>query len=384
MQKAIANRSLCSMDQEGEEMKVEMRDFTKEEFHKYLIDNFSSIFEEETRDAATRVKWMKIYCLLVSREGWQSRVFHPDEITMMGEVIRFAPKEGEDQDGQRTDEPEEYYIVEYKPGLLLMFTSASNETYHKDLGRRIRRSRGITPMWMHPEVFDNFWHSILTDTDGIVYYFAARRDPGDEAYCKVRPHIKRRLNYTGDDTKLAMEELRELYGVTPEVVYVEAENNLKLHISNNGLFSAQRATEDVLALFYRHLDQISKSVLQLREIASDIRMDFISENNLRFPSIEAGVITLSAPLFDEAAAERMRSSIEGFSFIDVHTEIGSISLTATVVDDNKRCVFSVNATEDRIVVVPKFRTTFESFISFYRGVVETVDAGANFDLLRVE
>ena len=98
-------------------------------------------------------------------------------------------------------------------------------------------------------------------------------------------------------------------------------------------------------------------------------------------SIDAGLISLKDREIDATIVERLRESISNFSLIDAHMETGSIGFTATVVDVNKGSVFNITASESRIVVVPKFNYTFESFFSFYREVVESIDEHADFSLL---
>lgn len=352
-------------------MQITEKAYTIEEFKNYLIDNSDEIFEGDTRR-----RWLKIYCILVSDESWQSTLFSNHELIKMGEIFKAIWKaEGED------DDEEPYYIMEYCPGLLLLYTTATIQDYGKTLGRRIERSLGATKMWMKPKLFEIFWKGILEETGGFIYRFTSRRGPLDTNPCKIRPDYRRRFNYTGDDGTQTLAELEELYGAAPESIYMEINKNLKIHITNDGLYSAQEISADAMNLFFKHLDEIKDSILEMRTVSKSMKFEVVSEFDIRTVSIESGVIKLRDSVVDYVMAEKMMDALEEFSFIDLNLEAGSVSLTATVVDEMKGSIFNINASESQILIVPKIRTTFESFIGFYRGIVESVDEYAEFSLL---
>jgi len=353
-------------------MRIEERDYTRDEFKNYLIDHSDEIFEEDQRK-----KWLKIYCLLVSDDNWQTTLFKNDELTKLGEIFKVDPK---------TELPNEqnelYYIEEYCPGLLLMYTTANNEVYQQDLGNRIRKSIGVTQMWIKTDLFRIFWKGILEDTNGFVYFFSSTRGAVDDTPCKIRPNYKRRFNYSGDDATQTIEELEEIYGVTPDLVYLKVDEDLKIHITHEGLYAAQNASANALNLFFKHLDKIKENILELRDTSKQLRFEVVTEEtNLKLASIDAGRITLEEREVDAMIAQKMKDGFENFSFIDVNLETGSISFTATAIDEVKGSVLDITATEKQILIVPKYRCTFESIIDFYRGVVESIDEHAKLSLL---
>lgn len=352
-------------------MQIEEKAYSKDEFKSYLIDHSDEIFEEDKRR-----RWLKIYCILVSDESWQRTLFSNNELIKMGEIFKVIEK----RDSESDDE-EQYYIMEYRPGLLLMYTTATKQEYRETLGKRIERSLGATRMWMKPKLFETIWKGILDETGGFIYRFTSRRGPLDTNTCKIRPEYKRRFNYTGDDGTQTLAELEELYGVTPESIYMEIDANLKIHITNDGLYSAQEISANAMNLFFKYLDEITDSILEMRNVSKSMKFEVISEFDIRTVSIESGIIELKNCIVDPIMAEKMIDELEGFSFIDLHLEGGSVSLTATVVDEVKGSIFNINASESQILIVPKMRTTFESFIGFYRGIVESVDEYAEFSLI---
>lgn len=149
-------------------MQITEKAYSKEEFKNYLIDHSDEIFEEDKRR-----RWLKIYCILVSDESWQRTLFSNNELIKMGEIFKVIGK----QDSESDDE-EQYYIMEYCPGLLLMYTTATKQEYRETLGKRIERSLGATRMWMKPKLFETIWKGILDETGGFIYRFTSRRGPG--------------------------------------------------------------------------------------------------------------------------------------------------------------------------------------------------------------
>ena len=364
-------------------MRVPDREYSLKEFHRYLVDQSDEVFADDKRK-----RWLKIYCLLVSDQGWQDRLFAANEITRLGEVLKIEPSttpigsDDSDSDLENSNpEPERYYIAEYCPGLLLMYTTANNDEYQKDLGRRIDRCRGVTQMWMKPDLFETLWKGILERSGGYAYFFTASRSSFDAVRCKIRPECKRRLNYTGRDAIQTMQEMQESYGVLPEIVYLQADQDLKLHIRNDGLFAAREISANALNLFFTHLDEIKEDILRMWKTSNQFNFELVREAaGLQLASVNAGRIKLNAKELDSVAFSRMKDNLEGFSIIDAHLETGSFSLTATVIDERKNSVFDISATESQILIVPKFRTTQESFIRFYKEIVETIDESAELSL----
>jgi len=344
-----------------------------------------------------------MYCVLVSDDDWQSRLFADDELQRHGEVLRFSPKirteptadeedrgalgQGDTEELAQSEEPESkepetYWVVPHCKGLVILYTTASNEKYQSDLGKRIDKTCGATRMWMRQDLYNIFWRGMMEDTEGFVYYFKSTRRAYEETLCRLRPEYKRRLNYSGLDATQTLEEFRESYGVTPDVVYLETQKGVKLHIRNDGLFAVQEPSKEAMNLFYKYLDEIKPRILAMSDVSKALGYDIMRDSSDRsVVSIDAGVISLKDRKLDTTVLTSLKDNISNFSMIDEHLETGSLSYTATVVDAKKGSVFNITASESRIVIVPKFNFTFESFFSFYREIAESVDEHAEFSLL---
>lgn len=357
-------------------MKIEERPYSKEEFKNYLLKYSKQIFEVEERKS-----WLKIYSLLVADDSWKSNLFSEGEIQQFGDIFKVKLDET-DEEGNRKENV--YYIYEEQKGLLLLYTNANKADYEKSLGMRIESRKGVARMWISPILFRNFWNGILEDTKGYIYNFRSNRGFINEFSARIRPNFERRIIYSGKDANQSLEELTELYGIAPYAISIMASENLKLKITNDGLYSAQEASTEALQLFYKHLEIIKKPVLSMSNISKSFNFNFIeeSETKLKIPSIKAGVIKLISTEIDGETVKELTKKLENFSFIDKHTETGSLSFTATVIDEIKGSVFDISASGTQILIVPKVRSTFESFIEFYKGIVETIDESAELSLVK--
>jgi hypothetical protein len=356
-------------------MTIEGREFTRGEFREYLKMNPVELFSSYGKR-----RWLKIYCLLVT-DGWREQLFSPKEITQLGEIFRIQPLS---EDGR---ESEQYFLEEYSPGLLLMYTYASDDSYQKELGKRIDRHKGVTRMWIKPVLFEAFWKGLMEDTDGFVYLFSGRRKGERDIPCRIRPAYSRRIEYRGNDAAFALDEMRETYGVTPNRIYLRASHDLKLHITDDGLFAAQRASPQIIDLFLKHLNQIKDEILRIQATSKKFEYRIDESQHLKVAYINAGCITLNTEkIFDELALGNIQKANRRFSIIDTYVGRNenkdnpnikkATGITATIIDELKGSVFDITASPHRIVIVPKYETTFESFISFYQGVVELVDDSA--------
>ncbi|MCZ7357354.1 MAG: hypothetical protein O8C66_09910 [Candidatus Methanoperedens sp.] len=348
-------------------MKIPEKEYSVGEFLDYLMEHSDEIFEEE------RKNWLKIYCILVSDNSWQTTLFKIDEITQLGAIFKVTPEV------ESSDEIEEiYYALEYSPGLLLLFTTANNERYKKSVENKIKKSRGTTPMWIKPDFFRRFWKETIEQNNGsFVYRFTSKRKLLDDTPSRIRPNYERRFNYTGDDGTQTMLEIEELYGVLPTSIYIQVNENLKLHLTNEGLFSAQEPSSPALSLFFNYLDEIKDPILKMRNISKSLNFNIASgESNLKSASVDVGVIKLHKREIDAYTVESLAKELKDFSFIDKNIEIGSLSFTSTVIDEIKGSVFDISASESEILIVPKYRMTFESLLGFYRGIAESIDEQA--------
>ena len=359
-------------------MELPRGSYSKRKFVDFLLEH-----GEEVAPPDPRHRWLKAYSVLSGGVAWRQSLFAHEDVTELGEITEVKIHPGRDKKDERD---ENYYVMEHSPGLLLFFTTAIKEHYEKTLGDRLRKIRGITQLWSSPVVFDRQWRFLLHQTRGFVYRFMSRRSSMSDATAQLRPNYRRRFNYTGDDALEVLEELRETYGVLPQSLYARVSADLNIHLTNDGLFSAKIMSPHAFELFFGMIDLIRDEVLGLKETSQGLtfRVETYPANHIgasKVALIRAGMIRLPNAALDENTLRQLKTEIHRrgqFSVVDEQTIQGSLGFSATVVDERKGSVFNVSASEDQILLVPKYNTTFESFISFYRTVSEVTDSKASF------
>ncbi len=363
-------------------MQLPEGEYSRDQFIHYLLENAESVAPPDPRH-----RWLKIYVILSGDAPWRDSLFAEEEVIDRGEIseVRIKPA------GHRSSlQDENYYVMEHKPGLLLFFTTAVKEHYERTLGDRLRRTRGITNMWSSPAIFDRQWKYVLRSTGGFVYRFMSRRSSSDVSSSRIRPTYRRRINYTGDDATEMVEEIREMYGVLPQSLYVKVGPDLIVHLTNEGLFSAKIMSRQAFELFFGMLETIESEILGLKTASEELlfRIEPLSEvatGQSKVVAIKAGLIRFGEPVLSGDGMRQLSKELASrgrFSLIDGQLSEGSLGFEGTLVDELKGSIFNISASEGQILLIPKYEATFETFLDFYRTVAEVTDSRAVFQVSR--
>ena len=354
-------------------MDVPDGEYTVQSFCQYVTENINTVLgEEDFREE------LKVYFLLTSDDNWQR---HFDEYRMesLGDITRigmpYRLRASDDEKEAR------YFATLYRDGILMLFTSAIREAYEKTIQSLTRRKRGIAEMWVRSHTFNAIREHILSRFEQTqIKHFISRRRSHDKTPCKLRDGFERRFNYTGDDGKDVLKELRDLYGVQPTEVDYFISNTMELKCYEDGLFILRTINPETFSLFFELLELALAEIMEMRLVATvGFEIETLSSDlgDLRVPVVDSAEINLPNAKLDRLAVEEIMSSQEDLSFVDVTLEEGSLTFSSTVVDQEKQSVFDLSATEDTIRLIPKYNTTFESFVKFYRLVTESIDEDAS-------
>lgn len=344
-----------------------------------LADNPNSVFSGDEQR-----KWLKID-LMTARDDWQC-FFDEYGLEKQGDVYYFKmPINGSFV---------EYYIHEIKKGLLMFFSLSRREEYNSTLRPFVKHTSGITQMWFPYQSFESAINFIKSSYNANIYSFTARRLWSSKYPAKFRDDISRVIRYSGEDADYSLKELREMYGVLPTLVDFQIDSD-KIRITNDGFFLIRNINRTILRIVEEVVDRVIAEPIRLRDISK--RVSYVSQetkwNNFKISKLMSGEIifntklsgSLINQLFHSFKDEEMGRTEDGmelpnFSFIDTNLSEGSLRYSATVVDEDKGTIFGISGNDDKLVLVPKHRTTFESFINFYRLVNETIDESSNLHL----
>jgi len=365
-------------------MKIPPGSYTIESFLEYLADNTDELFTREER------KWLKVYLIFVRRD-W-TKLFEEFAPTRLGDIYHIIV-------GAKGSPGIDFYVYERAPGLLMFFTSSTEEDYEKTLKRFIESTRGITEMWIPPHRIEDAKGLVLSQYKGKIYRFIGRRTSITPTPARTRPEYGRRINYSGMDAGETLKEMQETYGIIPfSLDFAVGDDSFK--ITNDGLFVLRTINEHTLRIMVTVIDAMLGYQLEMQKltqgIAATTEFHKIGESTVRIPEIVAAKIRLKAQKLNAVWVERFfgqRRDLLGeelpaqdseqpeFSFIDTTVVEGSLLYSATVIDEFKGTIFGLSGGEDEMLLVPKHRTTFESFVRFYRNIVEDIDKEAELSIL---
>ena len=361
-------------------MRLPEQEFTLDSFIEYLDSHVNQVFGKEDR------KWLKVY-LVYSSDNWRE-LLRPFGLSQLGHIyhIKIPPRyETKEEHGNAVS----YYVHELTQGLLMFFSSSRERDYEITLKRLIDSTRGLTEMWVTPDSFEKVKNHLISKHEARIYRFIARRNLFTKIPARFRPDVERRLSYSGEDATEVLKETREAYGITPTSIDFRLGHDT-LKITNDGLFLLRAVNRSMLRVVLETIDLILAEQIRIRKTSGQLtRSKFrisLKDWQIDVPTVNAGTIILPKVMLTGHMIDRLLSYKEEweemlqeekaskeFSFIDVGVQQGSGIFSATAVDEKKGTVFGINGGENVVVLVPKYRTTYESFIRFFRLVSELID-----------
>jgi len=353
-------------------LKIPPQKWKFSEFTNYIIKNSNRVFEGPRR------RWLKMYYVYMDNNALSTLKQSLSPINQ-GDLLKFEMIYKESISQKRKHVP--YFMANIEPGLCCFFTSSTKEGYQKTLRKRIERTRGMSEMWMRPSIFEKVKDFVVNEYGTKIKGYTSVSSSGDEEEGRLRPHIKRKIHYRGDDAIDTMSELKSWYGVSPISIDFKHKKS-HFQITNEGLFTLKNPNEVTFNIVQDVMELIREEQIKQKDIASKLEFKTI-ENKKSIAVVEAGKIILpSAGLNIESVNLLMERYFANFSFIDTTNLDDSLDFSTTVIDKHKGSIFDVSASENSIVLIPRYEVTYESFLSFYRNVVENFDKKAVLEILR--
>lgn len=367
-------------------LKLPRSDYTIDSFLEEISNNADQYFE-----TGRERKWLKTY-LFYAKEDWLKLFdkFNPEK---NGELYYFAIPNTRDD----TNRPTEYYATQFSSGLVIVFTSEKQEDYANTLLDHINRKRGITPMWINHESFTKIIQYVIRKYEGYIYFFIAKRHWSSEISSKFRGEYNRTIHYIAEDGNDAINEMEQFYGVIPTLVDFRIGKD-SMRITNDGLFVVRSLNLTMFRMVIEMVNNIISEQKQIHKISTSIdsHLEQVSfgDKKMSIRQVESGRIVFTRPLSTLLIKKLFRESnerdlgktgekegMDDFAFIDTTiNDLNGFSFSATVIDRVKGSVFGLSGTRDQMVCVPMHRTTFESFIRFYKLVSESLDSTSSLGL----
>ena len=327
--------------------------------------------------------WLKID-LVTAKDNWQ-QLFREHNMEKRGEVYYLKMP--------INDHSVEYYIYEIKNGLLMFFSLSKREEYNSTLKPFIKRAHGMTNMWFPFKSFKTTIDFIMSRYSANIYSFTARRSLLSRYPGKIRNDTSRSIRYSGDDADQSLDELGEVYGVIPTTIDFKIESD-KIRIKNDGYLLIRNITLKILRIVEEIIDQAIAEPIRLREISKQVSYTFESKwHEFTISKLMSGKIVFNtnldtplvhqlfhSPIDDDMGGTEDDVELPKFSFVDTNISEEPLHYSATAVDEDKGTVFGISGNSNRLILVPKHKTAFESFINFYRLINETIDESSDLHL----
>lgn len=361
-------------------MQVEKGEYTIESFLDYISENRRLLKVDGKK------KWLKIYSFVTDADWRNLGVFNV--LSRYGELYRVRMRTGE----------KIAYLIEPKKGWILLFTTANDKEYLMPLENMIQKTPGIMEFWIKPFDFERFVYKFMEKSHSRIYKFSSRtpnrkwneQKPHSGRWGKeiIREEFSRRISYTGEDADRALNELRDMYGVIPEKAYAITEKGVKLRMKNDGLFSIQSPSKDIIYLYYSMLEKESMSVLELikksRNIQTKIENFEISSKKYRYPISQAGLISISNDaMISMDDFEKFKKEI-GKRYVHFNTSLNpeaEFSMSTDVFDEAKNILMKAEINMNTIILGYPYGGRFDTTLGYYKEVLDNIDPSASLELL---
>ena len=333
------------------------------------------------------MKRLKCYLLYIDR-NWK-KIFRDAGPVEMGDMMEISFLDN--------DKAVSFYAYEWSPGIIMMFASSTQDEYERTLWNFMQDKVGVSQLWIKPTVLEDLKNYLVSTHEAQIYRFIARRHKFWKTPARIRPDENRRISYSGEDAFRFLKEVQELYGVIPSSIDMRIGDS-KLQINRSGLFVVRRINLKSIGILMEMVGRVVDQQITLRNTSEKFNVATkevtLGNKHFRVPQVVAGKIVLPGVRLSGVMISRMfgheydpensqREDNEDdydiqadFSFVDTFVREGPFVFSATVVDETKGTVFGLSGIENEIALIPKHRTTFESFIKFYNFITEEFDQEA--------
>jgi hypothetical protein len=353
-------------------LQLPYREWTYTEWVDYIIENKQKVF------SSRKDMMLKVYYVHTNDVALRKLLSDPS-VKRLGDfkIITMSYQES----STKTKKLTEYWMHEKEPGLLMFFTASTKEGYEKTLQEKIGRIAGLYEMWIKPNTFKKITRHLINDKDCGIMKFLADRTRYDDTPQQVTENAERHMQYRTDNPFDGVNRLREIeyqLGMTAHSIDFASEGN-RIQITDDGLFHLKTVTEESFNLMNDVLEEIKGEERSMRETAQSLkflpRIPVEQENS---DILESGKIILEREL-DAEIAKQITKQFKRFTFLDIKIMAGSLVFYSDVIDKQKGSIFSISVADSSILLIPKYRTTFETFLKFYKSIVELIDENAKLE-----
>src|SRR5712692_8483316 len=270
-----------------------------------------------------------------------------------------------------------YGYLTHHDQVLKCFTTDKTDLLDQAL-RSVVNARGIYYLWINPVTFEELKDKLLSYPGTSITNFTASRVASTKFPSHVRPSAERTVIYYGDDGEETLQELKYQYGVIPDVIRFDVPHHADLQISRKGIFIYNGGQ-------FEFVNEASDTAIELalrsKAIFDASRVSIISLNTAR-KSFELNQFTPWIIEFGREInpddLEKLFSELQTDKFAIYNSIIlkGSLHGEGTVLDEIYRTIFTLTIDNNRVIISPRYDTSSESFLRFFRTIADRFDPNA--------
>lgn len=284
-----------------------------------------------------------------------------------------------------TDEKNEdigIYCILEDQGILFMVTNARKSDHIPDRILPVfDKENDVYNLSINPSLMVDMIDDNIGDRKrGKVTYFSGRYIPGTGNKSRIRPDIKRNVQYHGDDGYDTLKELANYYGIYPNIISIELFNQLHFRMDHRGIISINRGKSAYIMPFLRELKDNNLAILnRIRETSDYREIPLCNHDN----EIKVGVEYPWSVHFDNRMTVSGYNSILGevgsdwgISYLPRIVNDDGDFLLANIIDEKKGIGAEIRLKKDNIMVYPVNRSDIGSNMRFYDLIINNLDVKA--------
>ena len=271
-----------------------------------------------------------------------------------------------------------YAYLNPKTKLLSCFTDAPSDQIEKTIGA-IADEPGVYNLWIGPTAMEEIKDEIISKYPySDITTFTAKRTSSYIFKGKIRPDFDRTIVYYGKDGLKTLEEAKYYYGAFPTDILFDVPAVMRFRVNAKGAFSLEFGNKEYFFDIFNNtleiVQNIRKTVESSRFELTTVQME---RKELKVPFLVPWEIEFSKELeYPDAEVLVNKLQENGFTLYNYILSKGSVLLDSNIIDEVKKCMFSISMGSSRMVVVPRHYIHFDSFLRFFQTIVEDLDPQA--------
>lgn len=352
--------------------------YSRETFQQKLVEVAPKLFPHSKKR-----KWIKVHGIRTYEDGWKEKL-EPYLERKLGDVWQISvPLPNLRRIGQKTTV--DFYVTSYTPRLLLFYSASTSWEYERTLRKVVNVTPGFGQMWIRPKTFEDMVAHFVDVFDPVVEEFRARRYGDETLPARIRPRMNRQVHWTASDSFETLKELKELYGVRPYSTTMRLRKGI-IQMTDDGMMVITRINSEMFEAVDEALSFVEEEETRMTSDSQQVRFQIertkAQQGTIAVPMLVSGQILLGEAELGKDSVERIRDNYSSrFEFVNSHEREGSFSWVATAKDKDKDSLFGISADARAMFLVPRVHVTFESFLDFYKAVLNEVDPTATFQLM---